>query len=361
MSQVWARGVRKRGIEIEIPIIALSPHGGTRVLVEFANFAAAAGHSVRISLPRGRIGKSYEIHPMVEVSEFSFRTGLKVLDYAIFLAVLPFILRGKVVVANFFVTYFPVAFAQLVFRRRFVYFVQDIESKYKSICGRILNILCEITYRSQRIVTANAYLGRMIRLRGGLPLSEVNLGVSEGFLNLPNETPMKDIDLVVFPRHEPWKGLDRLVRVLKLYREQHGELTVLCLGQNSASLDVLGRMGFTCERPTDENALIRGFDRASVLLFTSYHEGFGLPPLEGMARALPAVVFESGGPSAYMQDGVNGFLIPPDDEQRAVECIHRLLSDSDLYRRVSMQARATAERHSMKAAVRALLAVVLRQ
>lgn len=352
---------KKRPIDIEIPLIALSQHGGVRVLVEFANFAAAAGYSVRISIPKGRVGKKYDLHPNVEIFEADISFKSKYLTYFTYLAALPFILEGKSVIANFFVTFFPALLGNILFRKSFLYFVQDIESKYNGPLGKILNAFCEMSYRSSKIVAANSYLAKEIRSRGRSVLAQIDLGVSPSFLTQENCLEGRKFDLIVFPRHEPWKGLDRLIRILDLYRQRYGVINVLAVGQNPDSLVRLEMMGFVCERPVDERALVRAFDRARVTLFTSHREGFGLPPLEGMARGLPAVVFECGGPSAYMRDGSNGYVIDGDDESSAVDWIHRLLTDDALYRSASDNARMTAAHHTNQGAFRALLALAVEQ
>ncbi|HEV2674609.1 MAG TPA: glycosyltransferase family 4 protein [Aliidongia sp.] len=354
-------GSRDQPIDIEIPVIALSQHGGTRILVEFANYAATAGYSVRISLPKGRIGKKYEFHPDLDISEIRFPLDNKYLNYFLFLILAPFFMRGRVLIANFFVTLFPVLLTKHIFGKNYLYFVQDIESKYSGIFGKVLNALCEWSYRSRFIVAANTYLAKELAVRRRAVFSQINLGVSRSFLEFESRVGGKEFDLIVFPRHEPWKGLDRLVRVLDLYRQRYGAIKILAVGQNPESLARLQAMGFTCERPADEHALIRAFDRARATLFTSHREGFGLPPLEGMARGLPAIVFECGGPSAYMLNGSNGFVIERNDESAAVERIRQLLLDDELARTMSENARETAARHTSEAAFGALLALAVEQ
>lgn len=341
---------------IIIPVIALSAHGGTRVLVEFANFAVARGEDVELLLPKGMNSGTYQIDARVKIRQVPVSSGLKFLDYFLFLLLLPFYFRQRLVVANFFVTYFPAKFSNFLFGTPFLYFVQDIEDVYTGLTGGVLNIACRLTYRSRRIVAANAYLRGELEGRGARPLAEIQLGPSSAFYAPARPDSEKLFDIVCFPRHELRKGVGRLEKVLSSYRRRFGPLRVLAISQDPDMLSRFEALGFTGARPQNEVALVDCMDQAKVLLFTSYKDGFGLPPLEGMARGLPAVVYACGGPSLYMQDGGNGFLIDNDDE-RAVACLHTLLTDAVLYETTRRNALQTAAQFSLGAGLASLLEI----
>lgn len=344
---------------IQIPLIAMSAHGGIRILVAFANNAAEQGGKVRILVPRNRIGKVYKLHPAVEVRKIPIATGFKYLDYFLFLLVCPFYLRQGTLVANFFVTYFPVLAARLLFRRPFIYFVQDVESVYRGPFGWFLNMLCNFSYRSRWIVPASNFLARQLEELGARPLATVNIGISASFLDTPLMTEHKSYDLICFPRPEHRKGCDRLLRVLADYNERFGALSVLAVSQDGVLLDKFGALGCHTEKPKDDRALIECYDRSRVMLFTSYHDGFGLPPLEAMSRAVPPVVFQCGGPEAiYMADGENGFVLPSEKEDQASALIRLLLQDNSLRMSLGRQGRKTSEEFSLGRAMNDLLALI---
>ena len=60
--------------------------------------------------------------------------------------------------------------------------------------------------------------------------------------------------------------------------------------------------------------LVNAYRGASLLLFPSVHEDFGLVPLEAMACGLPVVGWDDGhGPSTTLASGSGGVLVPPYD------------------------------------------------
>lgn len=63
-----------------------------------------------------------------------------------------------------------------------------------------------------------------------------------------------------------------------------------------------------------DTALSALMQKSHVLVVPSSYEGFGIVYLEGMGAGLPAIATTAGGAGEIVTDGVNGFLIAPEDE-----------------------------------------------
>src|SRR5439155_16073529 len=94
------------------------------------------------------------------------------------------------------------------------------------------------------------------------------------------------------------------------------------------------------ESPTDEqvNEL---FNQATVLVQTSTHEGFCLPPLEAMATGCAVVCTDAHGNRDFSVDGEN-CLIPNPDRDSVRAALSRVLLDSDLRERLGRAGEETA-------------------
>ncbi len=343
----------KSGSEITIPLISLSSHGGTRVLVECANALADRGAHVRFLIPKGRQNTVYELRPTVVVNEVNIRTGIKYFDYLIYLLVLPFYLTRGTAVANFFVTYFPVRIAAIFHGIGYVYLVQDIESKYRGLWGPILNGLCELTYRwGRHIVVTNEFLNQELARRSVRASLTLRIGPNAVFFEMAAQHSMASakFDVIYFLRHEPWKRRDRFDEIASwLHDNSKTPLRILCVSQSEDLFFLYRGRGFCCAKPRNDRELVALYDSSRVLLLTSAYEGFGLPPLEAMARGVPVVAFEAGGPALYIENGVNSYLVA--DSASAGERIMRLLSDAREYEQISHAAKRSAANYKMANAV----------
>ncbi len=79
--------------------------------------------------------------------------------------------------------------------------------------------------------------------------------------------------------------------------------------------------------------------RSDVLVVPSEYEGFGIVYLEGMGFGLPAIGTTSGGAGEIIDDGENGYRVPPNDPAALANCLLSLASDRATLARMSLAAR----------------------
>jgi glycosyltransferase involved in cell wall biosynthesis len=77
-------------------------------------------------------------------------------------------------------------------------------------------------------------------------------------------------------------------------------------------------------------ALAEAYASADLFLHCSVSETFGLVVLESFASGVPVVARDMGGPSDTVDDGVSGFLTPPDDLSAFVDKVVLLANDCTL-------------------------------
>jgi N-acetyl-alpha-D-glucosaminyl L-malate synthase BshA len=77
---------------------------------------------------------------------------------------------------------------------------------------------------------------------------------------------------------------------------------------------------------------------ADLFLLPSIQESFGLAALEAMACGVPVVASRVGGLPEIIEDGVTGFVCPPDDVEGMAERGVALLTDPDLHARIARNA-----------------------
>jgi len=97
--------------------------------------------------------------------------------------------------------------------------------------------------------------------------------------------------------------------------------------------------------------VIAAFDRADLLAWPGYREPIGMVYLEAAARGLPVAAFSSLGVPLVVEDGTTGLLTPEGDIGAYAQALHRLVSDSDLRRRLGAAGRDfVREKHDIRTA-----------
>ncbi len=90
----------------------------------------------------------------------------------------------------------------------------------------------------------------------------------------------------------------------------------------------------------EEEELPLWYAAASVFVFPSIYEGFGMPPLEAMACGTPVVTSNCSSLPEVVGDA--GLMVPPDDAAGFARAIGRLLGDPDLHQELRERGLARA-------------------
>jgi glycosyltransferase involved in cell wall biosynthesis len=158
---------------------------------------------------------------------------------------------------------------------------------------------------------------------------------------------------------ERWKGVDVLLDACALVaRERRLRVDVYGDGDERGALEAqAARLGVDV---TFLGHVVGARDRlvvdADVVVVPSRAENLPVAALEAMAAALPVVATRVGGVPELVDDGVTGFVVPPDDAPAMAAAIGKVLADDDL--RVAMGrsgAARVASRFSADGTARALV------
>ncbi|HPX91001.1 MAG TPA: glycosyltransferase family 4 protein, partial [Spirochaetota bacterium] len=88
-------------------------------------------------------------------------------------------------------------------------------------------------------------------------------------------------------------------------------------------------------------ALVSLYSRKTILVMSSLFEGFGLPAVEAMACKTPVVVTTAGSLKEVVTEDC-GILVPPKDPIALKDAILKLLSDSELRKKMGENGRRRA-------------------
>jgi glycosyltransferase involved in cell wall biosynthesis len=139
----------------------------------------------------------------------------------------------------------------------------------------------------------------------------------------------KELIIVFVGRVSKDKGCDCLLKACKIIASRGNRFTLYFIGD--------GNIRFFSEMATElgirENVVFMGFQRefgdtlmqGDVFVLPSRDEGLGISILEAMSYGLPVIATNVGGIPEVIEDGKNGFLVPPSDEVSLANAIRRMI------------------------------------
>jgi glycosyltransferase involved in cell wall biosynthesis len=143
------------------------------------------------------------------------------------------------------------------------------------------------------------------------------------------------------------KNLGVLVEAVAALGRPEVRLIVVGDGPEQAGLEALatgrglgGRVQFRGFVPQElKYQLLAASD---IFALPSLHEAFGLVYLEAMHCGLPVLAAKPGGQEDYLEEGVTGFLLAPEDREGLTRALGRLVADPDLRARMGRHNRQRA-------------------
>ncbi|MEN4041082.1 MAG: glycosyltransferase, partial [Anaerolineaceae bacterium] len=96
---------------------------------------------------------------------------------------------------------------------------------------------------------------------------------------------------------------------------------------------------------SDEKKIASYYRAADVYIQSSRTDNFPTTVLEAFSCGIPVIGTAVGGIVEQIQDGANGYLVPPHDPEGMAHKIEQILQDQELQKRMSIQARKTAVEH----------------
>lgn len=179
------------------------------------------------------------------------------------------------------------------------------------------------------------------------------LPIKQYFLPRPEFMPARYQYVVAVGRLAHQKGFDRLLKAWRRVCRGFSNWKLLIIGTGpeennlkslADTLDIQHCVQFV--PPVKEvNAVYR---HAQVYAMSSRAEGFPMVLLEAMAAGVPAVSFSCTGPDVIIRDGVDGFLVTPDNTDELAEKLAELMTNEPLRAEFAKNARQVIKRFSLK-------------
>lgn len=202
------------------------------------------------------------------------------------------------------------------------------------------------------IAAVSPLVADLLRVRYGRNAKVVANGIDVELFH-PGNPPGDNTILLVGNCQFRYKGIDVAMRVLEKVWRLGYRFKVKWVTPVEAQVSGISfPLDYIVHPP--QSCLPDLYRSADLLLFTSWYEGFGMPPLEAMASGVPVVMTASGGVSAYAEHGVNSLLAEPGDVDGLAEGVIALLEDPDMRRALGSGGRKTSLRFQWRDVIKDL-------
>ncbi|MDO9085181.1 MAG: glycosyltransferase [Anaerolineaceae bacterium] len=149
------------------------------------------------------------------------------------------------------------------------------------------------------------------------------------------QLPM-DVSILLFASHmtksNPWRDYSTLEKAVRLIKNSkpNCKIIFICLGENGKN-EKLGDIEIYFLPYQKESVNVaKYYQAADIYLYAAKADTFPNTVIESLACGTPVISTSVGGIPEQIQNGVNGFLVPPRDSYAISSCVERLLSDKEL-------------------------------
>lgn len=312
------------------PLLSFKKHGGIRVLSTLMNELTRNGHEVYLAVPRNNYEDFYKLNPSVK--KILLDSTTKGPPGVIKTLLRLFLKTPNVdfVVVSFFPTYYPALLHKIFKKSKIIYFREDAEQYFYPFP---FSIFAELSYLLPQDYTPSISKWVLRKTRAKGPI--LHPPIDRNFIEHPQTKERDFSTIIIFFRKDRRKGPGAALEIMR--NSLFNNYQFIVVGEDpEIRAQNIKHLGFLSTRE-----LLKVYDSSGFIILTSKFEGFGLPPLEAMARGCIPFIFTKTGPLEYIKNGKNGFLVSSPHEIALI--LARLKDDIPKIRQISKNAIDTAK------------------
>lgn len=218
--------------------------------------------------------------------------------------------------------------------------IKDFESNffYRKLIIFTLN-------SSEKIITVSSDLAKIINQ---MEIDSNKVTVLRNAVDISRFKPIKNVSmrkeynikeneiLILFIGHlEPFKGIFELLNAFKKIIKKNVKLIIIGEGHSENEVkEIVSKYNLTDKiiftGKVSPNVIQNYYQMADIFTLPSYTEGLPLVVIEAMACGLPVIVSNVGGIPEIAKDNINGFVIPPRDDEKLTQKLNILVNNEKL-------------------------------
>jgi glycosyltransferase involved in cell wall biosynthesis len=323
-----------------LPKLTKKPTGGGKVVYQYANSLAAAGYSVEVLHPESlflwRLKKTLILKLLSlshDILKMGIRLGRTRYGNVEWIRIHPDV--KVTVVPTLFQRYIPDADIVVASLWRTAEFVEGYSSDkgdkfyliqhHETWSGPEDRVNQTLRSGMNKIVISK-WLEELVEDLSGNIVHYVPNSVDHNEFYLTSPTSDRTLAVSMLYSPHTWKGASDGISALQYAKKIFPELTAILFGTSSRPEFI--PTWITYVRNPEQNFLREEiYNRSAAFLCPSWSEGWGLPVLEAMACGCAVITADNGGIRDFVEDGGNGFIVPPKRPEELGRSLVRLLKN----------------------------------
>jgi len=261
---------------------------------------------------------------------------------------------ADVTIATYYLTAFSVWFSQ---NKNPFYLMQDFPELVENNEGKIgLNMFYFSLKLPFSFITVSSYTKQLIAENN--PTAKITIAYPGVNLSIfkpgKNNSYSQKKKVMIILGGTKYKGDELALKVLQNVNKKM-PIHVIFVGNKRLVSYYLKTMKldfkYTVFSNVPDEVLAELYSSSDAFLYTSYVEGFGLPPLEAMACGTPVVMTDNKGSRDYAVDGFNALISQPGDVKSLTDNLLKVLQDDKLRDRLIENGLETAKKFTWEKTV----------
>ncbi len=347
-------------VHVVFVLSSLQLSGGVLLVVEYANGLARRGHRITLVAPATTVDPAIQVKldravhvvesrralPLAKSSSLNLLESLRLI-WSLARAVPP----CDVIVATHTPTVVPARLAALLGRGCCAWLYMDYEEMFRQ--RPIERWLLRVAPRwMQAIFTISQPLADHVRPQTAAPVTVTGAGLphealrQKESLSQSSAKPLSSNQrrqVLYVGDGRPRKGLAEFLTAARIVTQQTSELCFAVVSKLPVELPDDLPIALHL-RPSSE-ALVELYYQSDLLVFASWGEGLGYPPLEAMACATPVVLTDTLGTRDYARHGENCLVVPPREPELLAQAMLDVLGNKPLAEHLAQNGPPTAARY----------------
>jgi glycosyltransferase involved in cell wall biosynthesis len=215
-----------------------------------------------------------------------------------------------------------------------------------------------VALRARRVIVPSEYLKTIVST-WGIPVGKTvviyNAVTFEKGGIIPEDiTKLPQAPVVSVGRLVPWKGIYGIIDAVREARKEIPSLPLVVIGSGPDKKELekyakeVLQDNYVFTGPLSHADTYRVLNEAALFVLNSTYEGFSHVLIEALSAGAPVITTPVGGNTEIIRNERNGVFVPVGDSVSLSKVIIRIVSDTNLSKRLRVQGRLDAEAYSVE-------------